>query len=110
MPDESFVRPYLLTGGRTRPPEGAVVPVEAMVLSVGRDGTDLAPELRSIVDRCETPKALAEVAALESIPLGVARVLVGDLIADGRLGLCEVADNSDESIIRRLHHALSGNV
>ena len=39
------------------------------------------PEARRIVDLCQTPLSVAEVAARLLLPVGVARVLVGDLVA-----------------------------
>ena len=39
------------------------------------------PEARRIVELCQSPLSVAEVAARLLLPLGVARVLVGDLVA-----------------------------
>ncbi|MET7424493.1 DUF742 domain-containing protein [Dactylosporangium sp. NPDC005555] len=85
-PAASAVRPYLLTGGRARP--DAVLEIEAQVLTTaaGEDALDRHRyEQREIVLLCRRPLAVAEVAARLGLHLGVARVLVGDLVACGHL-------------------------
>jgi hypothetical protein len=78
-----IVRPYVLTQGRTKAPD-ATFALEAQVRSLiastamARTAT---PEARRIVDLCQSPLSVAEVAARLMLPLGVARVLVGDLVA-----------------------------
>jgi len=82
----SGVRPYLITGGRSRPVDA--LRLEAQVLSTweGRAAIDrLAFEHRDVVALCVRPLAVAEVAARLGLHLGVARVLVGDLVAMGYL-------------------------
>ena len=79
-----FVRPYALTGGRTRPTSDLAV--EAQVTSTPiSDGqrNSLTPEQRRIVELCEHPLSVAEIAALAHLPLGVARILIADLREDG---------------------------
>ena len=88
MADEhvSGVRPYLITGGRARPVDA--LRIEAQVLSTweGRTALDrLVYEHRDVVALCLRPLAVAEVAAKLRLHLGVARVLVGDLVALGYL-------------------------
>jgi hypothetical protein len=80
-----LVRPYTLTGGRTRS-EAADFPIETLVVTTedGRQRTaTLAHEQRRIAELCGDPISVAEVAARIGVPLGVARVLVGDLSAEG---------------------------
>jgi hypothetical protein len=36
-----------------------------------------------VIELCRQPRSVAEVAALMAVPLGVARVLIGDLIEAG---------------------------
>ena len=82
-PRRAMVRPYVLTHGRTRA-DGVDVSLDASVhASVTPDECSSwpAPEARSIVTLCREPMAVAEVAARLTLPLGVARVLVGDLAA-----------------------------
>jgi hypothetical protein len=77
------VRPYTLTGGRTRP-SGIQLPMEALVQLTG-DAVpdDLHLERRAIVTLClDRTLSVAEIAAHLSLPLGVVRVLVADLAQD----------------------------
>ncbi|WP_312880659.1 DUF742 domain-containing protein [Actinokineospora xionganensis] len=82
----SLVRPYAWTGGRTR--AGTQLAIEAIVQTAGPAPTW---ESRTITDLCTTPRSVAEVAALLSVPLGVARVLIGDLADQGVLVVERVA-------------------
>ena len=78
---------YAVTGGRTRA-AGQELPLEAVVTATGlslTSGGSLQRESRSIVEMCARPKSLAEVGAALRVPIGVARVLVGDLANGGYL-------------------------
>jgi hypothetical protein len=92
---EPLVRPFFLTRGRT----DAKLPVEAMVMS-SPDGVarvaGRTPEYRAIVDLCVSePRAVAEVAGRLGLPLGVARVLVGDLAEEGVVKLASTYGAAD---------------
>jgi len=78
---------YALTAGRTRS-AGRDMPIEALatVTELGLAAAPgLAPEQRRILEACVRPQSLAEIAGRLGAPLGVARVLVGDLAADEHL-------------------------
>ena len=78
---------YAVTGGRTRA-AGQELPLEAVVTVTGQSlapGTSLHMESRAIVEMCARPKSLAEIGAALRVPVGVARVLVGDLANGGYL-------------------------
>ena len=82
------VRPYTLTGGRTRA-TGRNVALES-IIGVNGDGSGsgiaLTAERRAIVDLARNQVlSLAEVSAHLGLPLGVTRVLVGDLADEGLL-------------------------
>ena len=84
-----IVPAYLLTRGRTRS-QGAELPLEAVatVTDAGRERYGSLPrERRDILDLCVRPTSVFEVAAHLQVPLGVARVLVGDLAAAGCLAV-----------------------
>jgi hypothetical protein len=86
-PHVSGVRPYLITGGRARPVD-AKLQVEAQVLTTweGRAALDrLSYEQRDIVALSVRPTAIAEIAAQLQLHLGVTRVIVADLVAQGYL-------------------------
>jgi hypothetical protein len=75
------VRHYALTAGRTRPP-GEKLDLIDMVTAVSEpwaDTRELAPEHRRLIDLCQTPAAVADLASQMDLPLGVVRILLGDL-------------------------------
>lgn len=76
-----FVRPYTLTAGRT---EATVhLPLEATLRQLPLDaGADLSTGARQILETCDG-RSVAEVASLTSIPIGVVRVLLSDLVDQG---------------------------
>jgi hypothetical protein len=80
----SLVRPYTRTGGRTRPDYDLAI--EALVSTsdrgLERDAAVL-PEHRSICGICTDTRSVAEVAAHLRLPLGVVRVLIGDMASMG---------------------------
>ncbi|MCX5145422.1 DUF742 domain-containing protein [Streptomyces sp. NBC_00320] len=93
------VRPYSLTGGRTRFTQ--VLHVETFVAALDTrasqpqmsDGgvpddripDDRMPEMPAIVEVCRRMRTIAEISALLKLPLGVVRVLVSDLADQGRI-------------------------
>jgi len=83
----SRVRPYLLTGGRSEPDDDDLE-IEAQVVSTALGLAGLEHHLyeaRDIVALCTVPLAVAEIAVRLGLHLGVARVLVGDLVTSGDL-------------------------
>ena len=81
---QDFVRPFVITGGRTRAAD-ASLRIETMVQTVGKPRDDLDFEKARIVDYCYEPMSIAEIAAELGVPIGVAIVIVGDLVDDGCL-------------------------
>jgi hypothetical protein len=80
----SLVRPYTKTGGRTR--SDYDLAIEALVSTSERGkAPDAAvlPEHRSICGLCLDTRSVAEVAAHLRLPLGVAKVLIGDMAGMG---------------------------
>lgn len=81
-----IVRPYALTAGRTR--ASIDLPVEAIIErmphAAEREWAD-SDQLGRIVTACENRTSVAEISANMSLPLGVVRVLLGDLVEQGYL-------------------------
>src|SRR5437868_6207149 len=77
----SGLRPYLLTAGRAEPVD-ETLEIEAQVQAV-RPGDGLSFEYREIVALCAVAMSVAEVAARLRLHIGVARVLIADLAAQG---------------------------
>jgi hypothetical protein len=80
-----FVRPFIMTGGRTRA-ERRDLRVETMLqLSVTDIPFDLPSEQEELLRACREPLSVAEVAAKLHLVVGVVTVIAGDLIAAGLL-------------------------
>jgi Protein of unknown function (DUF742) len=73
---------YALTGGRTRSTAGEDMPVETLVTATdaGVFAADLQLEYRSTVELAASPVSIVEIGASLGVPVGVARVLVSDLV------------------------------
>ena len=95
-PDDGVLRPFLLTGGRTRPLRDGLRLETLIRAAPAALSAPLRFELSRIVRFCQQPRALADVATCLRVPVGVARVLVADLAADGCLTVEEpMADPSE---------------
>jgi hypothetical protein len=105
-------RPFVLTSGRVdgvdpdicletqvsvRPVPEGTVPVDA-----------LAPELQAIIAMCAEPVSVAEISARVPLHLGVTKILVGDLRANGFLDVhtTDVANPHDPETILRVIRGL----
>src|SRR5262249_54943740 len=99
------VRPYTLTGGRSRPITGGLsllTHVEALYAPEA-DLVHLQPEHRAILTLTRTALSIAEVAARLDLPVGVVRVLVGDLLQASLVSTFEsdsAVNPPDESILQ----------
>ncbi|MEW2354807.1 MULTISPECIES: DUF742 domain-containing protein [Thermomonosporaceae] len=105
----SLVRPYAVTGGRTKPRYDLAV--EALVTAAPfppRDVAQLTPEYRAIMDLCRSARSVAEVSALLRLPLGVARVLIADMALEGLLRLHQSRPSGQQPDMRLLERVLSG--
>lgn len=98
--EDLVIRPFLLTGGRTRPAQEGLR-IEALIQA--RPGSlhgNLRFEARQIVELCQRAISVAEIAAALHVPLGVTRVLVSDLMADGLVTLVQREELSVQMIER----------
>ncbi|MGY1495680.1 DUF742 domain-containing protein [Streptomyces sp. QTS52] len=104
----ALVRPYAITGGRTRP--GTPIAIEALVSTATGPSAygALAPEQQRILQLCEEVKSVAEVSALLGVPLGVARVLVADLAAVGLVAIHEPSSRGEAPDAALLQRVLDG--
>ena len=95
VPDGAL-RPFLLTAGRVAGQDSIAIETQVVTTESGRTAVEeLGFERRDIVSLCGDPLSVAEIAAQLSLHLGVVRVLVGDLSADGHLSV--YLPNSDAS-------------
>ncbi|MET7906113.1 DUF742 domain-containing protein [Streptomyces sp. NPDC005355] len=106
-----LVRPYAMTGGRTRP--RYQLAIEALVHTTAEPSKlqGQLPEHQRICHLCREIKSVAEISALLTIPLGVARILVADLAEAGLVAIHQ--PGGDESAggqpdVTLLERVLSG--
>jgi hypothetical protein len=78
------VRPYALTGGRTRP-AGETIDLLALVSPTAApvDELVLEPEYLAVMRQCRPPKPVADLASDLNLPLGVVRILLSDMREHG---------------------------
>ena len=84
--EASLVRPYTLTAGRTD--TSVDLPLEAPVQTLQAALAHKWPPddvKDKIIQLCVKSPSVAEISARLDLPLGVARVLVGDLVMSGYL-------------------------
>ena len=77
-----FLRPFAMTEGRTEP-TGHDLAIEDVVGAAADPPGWLSLEHRSIALACHETLSVADLAARVDLPLGVTRVLVGDLATHG---------------------------
>ena len=85
------VRPYAMTKGRTLPSDGtASFGLIDLVLATGQrppEGFRLSPEHRRILSVSRSPVTVVDVASDLDLPVGVVRVLLGDLSEHGLVSI-----------------------
>jgi hypothetical protein len=90
------VRAYVWTGGRTRSLHH--FEVETLVSAAEPNsvlGAVTQPE-HTVLGLCREPRSVAEVAALLAVPLGVAKVLLGDMADRGMIVVHGTATGTDD--------------
>jgi hypothetical protein len=107
--NSSLVRPYAVTGGRTKP--SYQLQIEAMVSAShyeARDLSVLSPECQSILGYCRDWRSVAEISAVLRMPLGVARVLIGDMAMEGLVRVHQADHGQGRPDLNLLERVLSG--
>lgn len=104
------VRPYVLTGGRTRTRQHLLV--HTLVSVPHYDvmfAASLLPEARSLYEHARETKSVAELSACAGMSLGVTRVVLDDLAATERVVIHAEIYNSpfDFRLLERLRDGLS---
>jgi hypothetical protein len=114
-PTGALVRPYAVTRGRTRP--RLEIAIEALVetthrgRSAGHNKGSHGREHQHIASLCDGRlQSLAEIAARMQLPLGVARVLIADMAAEGLVAVYEPTsfETNDAVGTELLERVLSG--
>lgn len=105
----SLVRPYAVTGGRTKP--RYQLEIEAMVAAShyeARDLSVLSPECQAILGFCRDWRSVAEISAVLRMPLGVARILIADMAAEGLVRIHQLDHAQGRPDLNLLERVLSG--
>ena len=108
-PSGPLVRPYAMTGGRTRP--RVDIAMESLITTTTRGEHDAAArghDWLRIAELCHQVQSLAEIAAHLGVPLGVARVIVGDMTEAGLLDVHAPGRLDDQLGTYLLERVLSG--
>jgi hypothetical protein len=105
-----FLRPYALTEGRTEP-TGPDLAIEDLV-GAAPVAADPPPwfslEHRWIAQACRETLSVAELAARVDLPLGVTRVLVGDLASHGMVTVHRAPSHAGGPGVALLEQVLNG--
>lgn len=84
-----IVRPYAMTKGRTAP-RGVRLDLVTILVTTGRAPSEqmrVSPEQRRLLILAGRPSTVADLASEIDLPLGVVRVLLGDLLQQGLLAV-----------------------
>ena len=104
-----LVRPYAVTGGRTRPDYELAIEALVSTTRLGdRSAESTAPERQQICYLCRLARSVAEIAAYLRMPLGVARVLVGDMAQEGLVRVHQAHTPTDRPDLALMQRVLNG--
>jgi Protein of unknown function (DUF742) len=107
--DNFLVRPYAMTGGRTK--ARYQLEIEAMVAAAhyeARDLSVLSPECQAILGLGRDWRSVAEISAVLRMPLGVARILIADMAAEGLVRIHQLDHAQGRPDLNLLERVLSG--
>lgn len=104
---DAGVRPYVVTGGRAR--DGADLPWETLVVATAQGRRVRGSfETGRVLRLCERTVSVAEVSAHLRLPIGVARILVSDLVRAGLLRASAPAPLSPADDVEFLERLVQG--
>jgi hypothetical protein len=105
---DSIVRPFIVTGGRTRPTDERLR-VETLITALPAAlSAPLSFERRHIVEICQRPLSIAEIANSLATPIGVARVIIADLVAEGYVTVEQPLNLRDATSVQLLERIRDG--
>ncbi|MQA61838.1 MAG: DUF742 domain-containing protein [Actinophytocola sp.] len=82
----SWVRPYVWTGGRTDTSlDFALETLVSARKALAQPDEAIRDEHRRVLELCDKPRSVTEIAALLSVPLGVAKTLLGAMAEEDML-------------------------
>jgi len=106
--DEPLVRPFAVTGGRTRT-EAVELDLISLVVAVRTPAeVDLDTEYETLLEVSKQPISVVEIVALLNLPLQVVKVLVSDLISQDMMILRSARAASEAPSVEVLQAVLHG--
>jgi hypothetical protein len=103
-------RPYTVTGGRTRPRGERQFDLIDIVVATGaqaRRGFSPGPEHSHILGLCQRPTVVADLTAAVRLPLGLVRVLLGDLLYEDLISVSKQTQPvTDRRLLQKVLDAL----
>jgi hypothetical protein len=100
--EDPVVRPFMLTGGRTRPLQDGLRIETLLRAAPAALSAPLRFESRRIVELCQQPMSVADLSVALRAPLGVVRVIAADLISQDYLRVEEQPRELSTSLIERI--------
>jgi hypothetical protein len=100
--EDPVVRPFMLTGGRTQPMRDGLRLETQLRAAPAALSAPLRFEARRIIELCQTPMSIADLSAALGVPLGVIRVIVGDLITEGYMHVPRRPEDLSTALIERI--------
>src|SRR5258708_23498130 len=99
------VRHYAVTNGRPLPNSSASFGLIDVVVATGERSSEHfrpGPEHRRILHLCRRPTPIVDLTSEIDLPLGVVRVLLGDLISEGLVGVLSTQKQpaTDQRLLR----------
>ncbi|MEU3795544.1 DUF742 domain-containing protein [Streptomyces fructofermentans] len=102
--DGPLVRPYALVKGRTRARQD-VFDLVAFVVALAdtlHGWMNIEPEHSRLLYLCRRPVSVSELSAGANLPIGVVRVLLGDLLDMGAIRVREPMERPNAQLIREV--------
>jgi hypothetical protein len=101
------VRPYAVTRGRTLPSGGTLFGLIDIVVGAGEQTSAhfrLGPEHRRIMTLCRRPIPVVDLTSEMDLPIGVVRVLLGDLTEAGMVRIipAQQRPEADQRLLRMM--------
>lgn len=100
--EDLVVRPFMLTGGRTQPVQDGIRIETQLHAAPAALSAPLRFEARRIVELCQIPKSIADLSSALGVPLGVIRVIVADLMAEGHVLVGDAPGEISTVLIERI--------
>lgn len=113
--DEPFVRPFGLTGGRTKPSRSDLDLTTQVMRSMSEQAIreehhyqlKMSPEMHAIVDLAGHPVAVIEIAGrMAPLPLSTVQITVSDMVDSGLLTIIPTFRSVDIALLERIKDGL----